>query len=227
MPTYFVTGTDTDAGKTLVSAALLAVARRQGLTTLGLKPVASGSEATPAGLRNIDALVLQSQSQPAVDYETVNPYAFAPAIAPHLAAYQAGQILGVEDLIHSLAAPLAERRDLTLIEGAGGWRVPLNDSEDLSDLAVKLDVPVILVVGLRLGAINHARLTLDTITAQGLRIAGWVANQIDPDIAARDGNLATLKHHLAAPCLGTLPYFTHGDTHDLVAKAAEYLRLPD
>ncbi|EPC03549.1 hypothetical protein L861_18610 [Litchfieldella anticariensis FP35 = DSM 16096] len=227
MATYFVTGTDTDAGKTLVSAALLALARRQGLTTLGLKPVASGSEVTADGLRNADAIALQAQSYPAVDYETVNPYAFAPAIAPHLAAQQSGKELKIDDLARSLERPIAERRDLTLIEGAGGWKVPLNGSEDLSDLAARFDLPVIVVIGLRLGAINHARLTLDAIAAQGLRIAGWVANQIDPNIAAFDGNLTTLRHQLVAPCLGTVPYLARQDIDTLAQQAADHLQLPD
>lgn len=226
MPAYFVTGTDTDAGKTLVSSGLLALARRRGLTTLGLKPVASGSEMTRAGLRNADALTLQGQSHPAVDYATVNPYAFAPAIAPHLAARQAGRELRLDDLVHSLAAPLAEQRDLTLVEGAGGWRVPLNDNEDLSDLAARLDLPVLLVVGVRLGAINHARLSFDAIIAQGLRIAGWVANQIDPTLAARDDNLATLARHLPAPCLGIVPHLGDAPSHALARRAADHLRLP-
>ncbi|MFC3286344.1 dethiobiotin synthase [Litchfieldella rifensis] len=227
MPAYFVTGTDTDAGKTLISTGLLALARRQGLTTLGLKPVASGSEATQAGLRNADALALQAHSHPAVAYATVNPYAFAPAIAPHLAARHDGIRLTLDDLANVLEPSLAERRHLTLVEGAGGWRVPLNDSEDLSDLAARLDLPVILVVGLRLGAINHARLTFDTIAAQGLHIAGWVANQIDPAIAALDDNLATLARHLPAPCLGIVPYLGDMPSLALARHAADHLRLPD
>lgn len=231
MPAYFVTGTDTDAGKTLVTSGLLALARRRGLTTLGLKPVASGCEETAEGLRNVDALALEAQTRPALPYATINPVAFAPAIAPHLAARRAGVTPTLAALIEHARAPLALERDLALIEGAGGWRVPLNDREDLSGLAVRLELPVILVVGLRLGAISHARLTGEAIRADGLRLAGWVGNLIDPDFAADDAlyrdNLATLAATLDAPCLGVVPRLA-GEGHAALAEAAaDHLALPD
>ncbi|MCG6656419.1 dethiobiotin synthase [Halomonas campisalis] len=231
MPAYFVTGTDTDAGKTLVTAGLLACARRTGLTTLGLKPVASGSEATPAGLRNADALALQAQSHPEAAYELVNPHAFAPAIAPHLAARRAGSRLGLDALADRVQAGLALERDLTLIEGAGGWRVPLNDHEDLAGLAVRLELPVILVVGLKLGCLNHARLSAEAITADGLRLGGWVGNLLDPGFAAdpdlyRD-NLTTLARRLPGPCLGVIPRLTPATPETLAETAADHLVLPD
>ncbi|MAX31973.1 dethiobiotin synthetase [Onishia taeanensis] len=227
MATYFITGTDTDAGKTLVTAGLLALARRQGLTTLGLKPVASGCDLHAEGLRNEDALALQARSYPDVDYATINPFAYAPAIAPHLAARQAGDRLHLATLTDAMGGALALKRDLTLIEGAGGWRVPLNDNEDLSDLAGALQVPVILVVGLRLGCINHARLTAEAISAQGLRLAGWVANGITTDFDEADDNLASLAHHLPAPCLGRIPYLTGGPNGTLPEQAASRLKLPN
>ena len=236
MAAYFVTGTDTDAGKTLVTAGLLALARRRGLTTLGLKPIASGSESLifkdgTSGLRNADALALQAQSHPAVPYALVNPHAFAPAIAPHLAARRAGVALTLDDLIPRVRAGLARRRDLTLVEGAGGWRVPLNDREDLAELAVRLQVPVILVVGLRLGCISHARLTAEAIAASGLRLAGWAGSLVDPAFAADpalyDDNLATLARTLTAPCLGILPRLPTSEPHDMAVAAAACLELPD
>lgn len=231
MPAYFVTGTDTDAGKTLVASGLLALARRRGLTTLGLKPVASGSEATPAGLRNADALALQAQSHPALDYASVNPFAFAPAIAPHLAARRAGAVVSLAALAPWAREALAKGCDLTLVEGAGGWRVPLNDDEDLAGLAAALALPVILVVGLRLGCISHARLTAEAIQADGLRLAGWAGSLVDPAFAADDGlyrdNLATLEAALPAPCLGVIPRLPDGDPRAMAAAAADSLELPD
>lgn len=234
MPAYFVTGTDTDAGKTLVTSALLAHARAKGLTTLGLKPVASGCERTVDGLRNADALALQAQTYPAVAYETINPFAFAPAIAPHLAARRAATDLDL-DMLERHVRPLLDKRsdergNLVLIEGAGGWRVPLNDREDLSGLAVRLQLPVILVVGLRLGCISHARLTADAIIEDGLELAGWVGSLLDPafdeDDALYRDNLETLRRQLPAPCLGVIPRLRGSEPHALAQAGARYLALP-
>lgn len=231
MSAFFVTGTDTDAGKTLITSGLLALARRHGLTTLGLKPVASGCESTAEGLRNADALALQTQTRPALPYTTLNPFAFAPAIAPHLAARRAGVTLALDDLADHARPLLAEQRDLTLVEGAGGWRVPLNESEDLSGMAVRLGLPVIMVVGLRLGGISHARLTAEAIAADGLHLAGWVGCQVDPAFAADEAiyrdNLATLGATLPGPCLGVVPRLPAGDSGAMAAAAADHLELPD
>lgn len=226
MSVYFVTGTNTDAGKTLVTSALLYAARQQQLSTLGLKPVASGSEQTGLGLRNSDALALQQQSVPPVDYATVNPFAFAPAIAPHLAAMEAGQTLEVSDLSRLLRETLAQTpRDITLIEGAGGWRVPLSEQADFADLAIALELPVILVVGLTLGCLNHARLTAEAIRADGLVLAGWAGSVVDPAFAANadrfNANIAHLNAKLAAPCLGIIPHLDAPSA----ATAAPYLSL--
>lgn len=211
MTTLFITGTDTDAGKTLVASGLLCAAQRQGFTTLGLKPVASGSEATPFGLRNADALALQAQSEPSVDYTSVNPFAFAPAIAPHLAAAESGRALDAAAIVATLKQTLAQTpRDFSVIEGAGGWRVPLNAYQDFSDLAAGLSLPVILVVGLKLGSLSHARLSAEAIAADGLRLAGWVGSVVAPEFAADEprfaANLALLTDKLPAPCLGVIPY---------------------
>ncbi|MDR5887731.1 dethiobiotin synthase [Vreelandella janggokensis] len=227
MSVFFVTGTDTDAGKTLVTSTLLATASAQGLTTLGLKPIASGSRVTPEGLRNSDALALQVQSMPPVSYATVNPWAFEPAIAPHLAASEAGQVLKVSNMVATLGTTLAQTpRDLTLIEGAGGWRVPLNDREDICDLPHAMHLPVILVVGLKLGCLNHARLSAEAIAADGLTLAGWVGSVVDPAFAAESArfadNLEILKRTLPAPCLGVIPYLEAPSPE----AAKPYLSLP-
>ncbi|MCE9683225.1 dethiobiotin synthase [Halomonas alkalisoli] len=231
MPAYFVTGTDTDAGKTLATAGLLALARRQGLTTLGLKPVASGCRLTSAGLRNDDALALQSRSEPAVPYAVVNPFAFAPAIAPHLAARRDDRVVTLTALTSHVEPLLEGLQDLILIEGAGGWRVPLNDSEDLSGLALRLELPVILVVGLKLGCISHARLTAEAIQADGLRLAGWIGNLLDADFATDatlyEQNLVTLERTLPGPCLGILPRLDAVDEQRRPESAATCLVLPD
>ncbi|MGO2009654.1 dethiobiotin synthase [Vreelandella alkaliphila] len=216
MTVYFVTGTDTDAGKTLATSALLCAAKQQQLSTLGLKPIASGSHITADGLRNSDALALQQQSAPPADYTTVNPWAFAPAIAPHLAASEAGRALNVDSVVASLTATLNDMpRDLTLIEGAGGWRVPLNEHDDFSDIPRMMQLPVILVVGLKLGCLNHARLTAEVIAADGLTLAGWIGSIVDPEFASDtarfEANIALLKNTLNAPCLGIIPHLATAD----------------
>lgn len=212
---YFVTGTDTDAGKTTVAAGLLHAARQGGLSTLAGKPVASGSVLTPQGLRNADALALLAECSLRVSYEEVNPLAFEPAIAPHLAAREAGVDLSVDSLLPSMQALLGKGADFTLIEGAGGWRVPLGRDSNLSDLAIALGLPVILVVGVRLGCINHALLSAEAITRDGLRLAGWVANIIEPKTARLEENLATLAERLPAPCLGQVPYLSKASAENV------------
>ena len=223
---YFVTGTDTEVGKTLCTAALLRVARLQGLRTVGMKPIASGCEATPEGLRNEDALAhLAETSAPLPAYATVNPYAFAPAIAPHIAAAEAGVTVDLQRIAECWAH-LTQDRDFALLEGAGGWQVPIDDTRFFPDMAVYLQLPVVLVVGLRLGCINHALLTAQAIAARGLRLAGWVGNRIDPAFSRLDDNLAALHRHLPAPCLGVVPPLAETALAARVAAAAGYLRLP-
>ncbi|WP_070411355.1 dethiobiotin synthase [Pseudomonas lundensis] len=204
-PAYFITGTDTDVGKTTVAAGLLQAARAAGLSTAAGKPVASGCEVTPEGLRNADALALMAQCTLALSYEEVNPVAFEPAIAPHIAAREAGVALTVQALLTPMQRILSQRADFTLIEGAGGWRVPLSGQDSLSDVAQGMDLPVILVVGVRLGCISHALLTAEAIAQDGLQLAGWVANIIDPKTSRLEENLATLAERLPAPCLGRVP----------------------
>ena len=204
-PSYFIAGTDTDIGKTTIAAGLLHAARLNGLSTLGAKPVASGCDVTPKGLRNADALALLAQCSLPLTYTEVNPQAFEPAIAPHLAAREAGVALTVQSLVAPMRHILDKQADFTLIEGAGGWRVPLADQDNLSDLAMALGLPVILVVGVRLGCINHALLTAEAIARDGLQLAGWVANIIEPKTSRLEENLATLAERLPAPCLGRVP----------------------
>lgn len=218
---YFVTGTDTEIGKTTIAAGLLHAARQRGLSTAAAKPVASGCQGTPQGLRNDDALALLAQCSLPLRYEEVNPLAFEPAIAPHLAAREVGVELTVASLASPVRAILARNADFSLVEGAGGWRVPLAGRESLSDLARELAIPVILVVGVRLGCINHAVLTAEAIERDGLELAGWVANIVDPQTSRLEENLATLGERLPAPCLGRVPYLADASA----AAVAQYLAL--
>lgn len=201
---FFITGTDTDAGKTLVATGLLAVARQRGLSTLGLKPVAAGCARGEQGLRNSDALALQAQTSIGLVYEQINPIALEAAIAPHIAAQREKRTLSADRLAGFCRSSL-NQADFTLVEGAGGWRVPLNPRETLADLAQILRLPVVLVVGIRLGCINHALLTAEAIRHDGLPLAGWVANVLDADMPALQENIDSLAQRIPAPCLGVVP----------------------
>jgi dethiobiotin synthetase len=218
---FFIAGTDTDVGKTTIASGLLHAARLQGLSTLGAKPVASGCEVTAKGLRNADARALMAESSITLPYEQVNPFAFEPAIAPHLAAREAGVALTVQALLAPMRLILEQQADFTLIEGAGGWRVPLSDQANLSDLAMALKLPVILVVGVRLGCISHALLSAEAIARDGLQLAGWVANIVEPKTSRLEENLATLAERLPAPCLGRVPRMKVASA----ALVAEHLQL--
>ncbi|WP_422403339.1 dethiobiotin synthase [Pseudomonas sp. GZD-209] len=214
---YFIAGTDTDVGKTTIAAGLLHAARQHGLSTLAAKPVASGCVVTPKGLRNSDALALIDESSIKLPYEEVNPFAFEPAIAPHVAAREAGVALSVPTLLEAMHHVLAQHADFTLIEGAGGWRVPLSDHANLSDLAIALKLPVILVVGVRLGCINHALLSAEAIARDGLQLAGWVANIVDPRTSRLEDNLSSLAERLPAPCLGRVPWLKQASADAVAA----------
>ncbi|MDE2090721.1 MAG: dethiobiotin synthase [Gammaproteobacteria bacterium] len=202
---FFITGTDTGVGKTRVSVGLLRVFAAAGLRAVGMKPVASGAQQTAAGLRNADAVALQAASTTSPPYEDVNPYVFTPAIAPHLAAAEAGVTIDTPRILAAYQR-LCGASDVVVVEGVGGWQVPLSGGLQLPDLARALGLPVILVVGLRLGCLNHAQLSARAIREDGLSIAGWVANAIDPDFERRSGNLATLKLCLHMPLLGDIPW---------------------
>ena len=200
--TWFVTGTDTGVGKTAVSCALLAAAARAGLRTAAIKPVAAGCDA--AG-HNEDALQLMQWMTEPLDYEQVNPVALMAAIAPHIAAQQEGRSLQAGRLAGLCRGVMLAGADFVLIEGAGGWRVPISPRETLADVAVQLQAGVILVVGMRLGCINHALLTAEAITRDGLRLAGWVANQPGETMPCYQENLDSLRRLLPAPLLGEVP----------------------
>jgi dethiobiotin synthetase len=231
MNKIFVTGTDTDAGKTLVASTLLYKAQSQGLSCFGLKPIAAGCEwsytETPMGQwHNDDALLLQAASQPAQEYTTHNPIAFPQAIAPHIAATLNDQILSVNSVLNACETGLQQQVDFHLIEGAGGWLVPLNDDETLADLAQQLvnkqGYEIVLVVGMKLGCINHALLTQQLILSSGLGLAGWVANHIDPEMSQQDANFEYLLQHIKAPCLGRVPFSPNIPAKNLI----QHVKLP-
>lgn len=215
-PAWFITGTDTEVGKTFVACALLHALRRDGSTALGMKPVAAGFDADG---KNEDVEQLIAASSLLAPRALVNPYAFRAAIAPHIAAAEEGRTI---ELAHIVAAfeQLHGLADAVLVEGVGGFCVPLGADLDTADLAVALDLPVILVVGMRLGCINHALLSAQAIAASGLQLAGWVANRIDPAMARFEENLAALQERIGAPLLGVVPYGTTPE------RAAAGLRLP-
>lgn len=198
---YFVTGTDTDVGKTLIAAALLHALAAQGLRVVGMKPVAAGSV---AGVWH-DVVELEQAGNIVAPLDARNPYRFHPPVAPHLAAVQVGERMSLA-VIQAAYAQLCELADRVVVEGAGGFYVPLNDTESLADVAQQLDLPVILVVGMRLGCINHALLTVAAIQSRGLQLAGWVANCVVADMPMLDENIRTLTQRIAAPLLGMLPY---------------------
>jgi dethiobiotin synthetase len=204
--TFFVTGTDTGVGKTLVTAALLQAARNRGESAFALKPLAAGCEQTPEGLRNDDALLLQRYNTVEMSYQQINPVALAAAKAPHIAAFEEGRKLSLQRLEGFCRGALMQRADWRFIEGAGGWRVPLNEGESLSGLPALLNIPVILVVGMRLGCLNHALLTAEAIRRDGLRLAGWVANSCEPTMPSLAENIATLTALIPARCLGVIPH---------------------
>lgn len=203
----FITGTDTGVGKTLTAVALLAAARERGLTTLGLKPVAAGGALVDGVFQNDDARLLQQTATSTIDYAAVNPVALREAIAPHIAAAQEGRNLDVGELAsHCHRQQEKTAADFTVAEGAGGWLVPLQSPETLADLAVAIGWPVVLVVAMKLGCLNHALLTAAAIRDTGLELAGWVATSLGSPMPAYAENLATLDERLGAPRLGELPY---------------------
>jgi len=194
----FVTGTDTGVGKTRVAVALIHTLRAQGLRVAAMKPVAAGSM---AGELNEDVVALMQATNVEAEVRDVNPYAFEQPIAPHLAAHLAGVRIELSVIVEAYSR-LAATADVVVVEGAGGWRVPLNEREDMADLAQALGLPIVLVVGLRLGCLNHALLTAESIARRHLPWAGWVGNSIDPAMAHQAPNLAALRERLPAPCLG-------------------------
>ncbi len=218
---FFITGTDTECGKTEITLGLMQYFQEWGEVVLGMKPVASGAEPTSRGLRHVDAVRIRYQATLATPYERVNPYAFEPSVAPHLAAERAGVRIGFRP-IQTCYQELSAQANTVLVEGVGGWRVPLGPEGDVSDLAFALGLPVILVVGLKLGCINHALLTAESILTSGLSLAGWVANLREPEMLEQEANISTLKGRIAAPLLGIVPHLSAPSP----GEVAGYLDLP-
>ena len=201
----FITGTDTDVGKTVVACGFLAAANQQGLRTAAIKPVAAGCEVTEQGMTTSDALQLQAAASHKLSYQQINPVALEPAIAPHIAAAEAGVRMSASRLVGYCRGVSLMPVDMVVIEGAGGWRVPINSRETLADVAQELECAVIVVVGMRLGCLNHALLTMEAIRRDGLQIAGWVANVLDTEMPRLQENIDTLKQSIDEPCLGIVP----------------------
>ncbi len=224
MSAYFITGTDTAVGKTWATLALMAALQNKGEVVVGMKPVASGCQDTSAGLRDDDATRILKQSSSrgdqTINYKTVNPYAFEQAVAPHIAAELAGVVIDIEKIASEFNT-LKETADSVLVEGIGGWYVPLGDDTMLADLVNRLGLPVILVIGLRLGCINHALSTVRAIEADGARLHGWITSQLVPDYVCLNETMTTLQTRISAPLLGSLPYTKHFD----VEIAAGQLRI--
>lgn len=202
---FFVTGTDTDVGKTYIATALVRHFAQQGKTVIGMKPVAAGCEKVSGELHNTDVSALVAASNMQAAFEDINPYAFESAIAPHIAAEQLGVTVSLAKIQRAFDK-LQAQADVVVVEGAGGFRVPINRQETMADLAVQLNLPVIMVVGIRLGCINHALMTAGSIRAAGLNLVGWVANRMDPDMPALEENIATLKAMIEAPCISDVAW---------------------
>ncbi len=217
---YFITGTDTGVGKTWVTLALMKAMQNKGKVVVGMKPVASGCEKTSEGLRNDDAVKIlqQSSKRPSqtLDYKTVNPYAFEHAVAPHIAAGLAGVKIDIEKIADDFYL-LKEDTDCVLVEGIGGWCVPLGSEDMLADMVNRLDLQVILVIGLRLGCINHALSTVRAIQADGVNLCAWMTCQLDPDYACLEETMMTLQARISAPFLGNLPYMEKFDLEILAS----------
>lgn len=198
--TFFIAGTDTGVGKTTVGSKNLKSYSKNGLSTLGLKPVASGCDIIDGSLKNEDALTLLSASTIKLAYEKINPFSFAEPIAPHIAAQKSEQKLSVDNLLIRMEEALSIDADIKLIEGVGSWCVPLNEKELMSDFVKALNMKVILVVGMRVGCLSHSILTFKNICDDGIELAGWVANCIDPSMAYIDENIQTIENYFGLAC---------------------------
>ena len=219
---FYVTGTDTGVGKSVASAALLHALRARGRRAIGMKPVASGCEWIDGGWRNEDARLLQAASDPRPDYDDVNPFALRAPVAPELALRDDGVELALAPIL-AAHARLAAQGDAMVVEGVGGWAAPLSAELDQLDLVRALRLPVVLVVGLRLGCINHARLSVRAIQDDGVELLSWIGNVIDPAMARIDDNFGILRQRLPIPCWGRLPYAARPDPEAL----SRHLQLPD
>lgn len=201
---YFITGTDTHIGKSIVSASMLHGIANRGLSVAGMKPIATGCLESENGLRNEDAELMMQYSNVDLPYDLVNPYAYEPPVSPHLAARRENEEISIDKIVESYQA-ISEQADWVIVEGVGGWMVPINENELVEDLAKALNLPLIFVVGTRLGCINHALLTLDRIRTSGLPVAGWVANIMDRNINFLPEVIDTLRLRIDAPLVGIIP----------------------
>lgn len=217
----FITGTDTDVGKTLVTSCLIEKFQQAKYSVIAIKPVAAGCVWLDGQLKNSDALILQQSMDQRISYDLVNPIALESPIAPHIAAGKENKNLSVQSL--QMQCNLSQHQsDILLVEGAGGWLVPLNDTETLADFVLAESMEVILVVGLKLGCISHALLTIKAIEATGLKLVGWVANLIDPDMSVVAENMGTLKQRINAPLIGEIPYI---ESDNIIQEAIEYVNI--
>ncbi|HEX9139782.1 MAG TPA: dethiobiotin synthase [Steroidobacteraceae bacterium] len=222
-PAYFIAGTDTSVGKTRVTTALLRAMRKTGLKVAGMKPVAAGADRRDGRLFNEDAVLIQSSSGQLTPYEQLNPYCLPDPLSPHIAANRAGISIDPGVIKRNFDA-ICANHELILVEGAGGWLAPISLAQTMADVAIRLDVPVVLVVGIRLGALNHAQLTYRAIHASGLKFAGWIGSVLQKDFPALPENLALLEHALGAPALAVLPHDdSTADDERHLAAAAKYL----
>ena len=207
---YFITGTDTGVGKTRCSVALMRYFIKQGKSVAAMKPVASGASWKKGRLVNDDALLLQQRASKNFDYDIVNPYVFEMPVSPHIAAERMGENIDFDRILENLDV-LQKSSDIVIIEGVGGWLVPLGRQVGISDLAKLLNFPVIVVVAIRLGCINHARLTFSAVQAAGVLCAGWIANYIEPNMLAREENIRAIASFTDIPLLGVLPFSQEPD----------------
>jgi len=214
---YFITGTDTNVGKTWATIALMRYFKQQGKSIAGMKPVASGCFMQDGQLKNEDALLIQENASLKIDYDLINPYAYELPVSPHIAGIN--NPVNMSKIVKRFNV-LKELAEIVLVEGAGGWYAPLNVSEDISDLAKALALPVIIVVAIRLGCINHAKLTRQAIQLSGIPCVGWIAICVDPEMLNRDENIQTIKSALKVPLLGVLPYLANADFDLLAGKLA-------
>lgn len=213
--TYFITGTDTDVGKTVCTKALLQAANKQNKRTLAYKPISAGCAQTEQGLRNEDALILQQNSSVKVAYDAVNPIAYKQPIAPHIAAFENKCSINLTTIDKGLAFLQQQQAQLLLVEGAGGWHLPINNKQLFSEWVMEKQLPVIVVVGLKLGCLNHALLTTRSIQQSGLTIAGWIANHLQDDMPYVAQNINTLKSFINAPLLAEIPFLPNIEEQEL------------
>lgn len=210
---FFITGTDTNIGKTYVCCGILRALNKAGFSTVALKPLSSGCQQTPRGLESEDALALQSAASIFLPLSTINPFAFLPAVAPHIPATQSNSKLSVQTIVQQCQPAFAIKADYYVVEGVGGWLMPLNANETMADVAQQLQAQIVLIVGMRLGCLNHALLTYQAIQQKGCHIIGWIANGIEPNMSYMEENIEMLQQHIAAPLLGVVPYGAAVEDH--------------